>query len=114
MPHPTQKSERLRKEYKNGEFYRNNIRNANSPIKFYQNEPLNNLDNRSVLKDIRIKGVPVFAVYGKNDGIFSEKQLADLTDIVGKSNFKLIDNCSHYLFVDQQEKFLEFMKLKLK
>ncbi|MGG7436955.1 alpha/beta hydrolase [Chryseobacterium arthrosphaerae] len=114
MPHPTQESERLRKEYQNGEFYRNNIRNANSPVKFYQNEPLNNLDNRSVLKDIRKNGVPVFAVYGKNDGIFSEKQLADLGAVVGKRNFKLIDNCSHYLFVDQQDEFLKFMKLTLK
>ncbi|MHA7822846.1 alpha/beta fold hydrolase [Chryseobacterium arthrosphaerae] len=66
------------------------------------------------MKDIRKKGVPVFAVYGKNDGIFSEKQLADLSAIVGKRNFKLIDNCSHYLFVDQQDEFLKFMKLTLK
>lgn len=114
MPHPTPESENLRKEYQNGEFYRNNIRNANSPIKFYQNEPLNNLDNTAVLKEINRKGIPIFAVYGKNDGIFSEKQLADLTAIVGKKNFKLIDNCSHYLFVDQQDEFLQFIKLKLK
>lgn len=114
MPHPTPESESLRKEYKNGEFYRNNIRNANSPIKFYRNEPLNNLDNTAILKEIKRKGIPIFAVYGKNDGIFSEKQLADLTAIVGKKNFKLIDNCSHYLFVDQQDEFLQFIKLKLK
>lgn len=114
MPHPTPESESLRKEYQNGEFYRNNIRNANSPIKFYRNEPLNNLDNTAVLKEIKRKGIPIFAVYGKNDGIFSEKQLADLTAIMGKKNFKLIDNCSHYLFVDQQDEFLQFIKLKLK
>ena len=53
-------------------------------------------------------------MYGKNDGIFSEKQLDDLNNIVGKKNFKLIDNCSHYLFVDQQNDFLEFIKLTLK
>ncbi|HCN50688.1 MAG TPA: alpha/beta hydrolase [Chryseobacterium sp.] len=114
MPHPTPESENLRKEYQNGEFYRNNIRNANSPIKFYQNETLNNLDNTAVLKEIKRKGIPIFAVYGKNDGIFSEKQLADLAAIMGKKNFKLIDNCSHYLFVDQQDEFLQFIKLKLK
>jgi proline iminopeptidase len=83
MPHPTPESESLRKEYQNGEFYKN-IRNANSPIKFYQNEPLNNLDNTAILKEIKRKGIPIFAVYGKNDGIFSEKQLADLKNIVGK------------------------------
>ncbi|UKB80967.1 alpha/beta hydrolase [Chryseobacterium sp. MEBOG07] len=114
MPHPTPESEMLRNEYKAGEFYKNNIRNPDSPLKFYQNEPQNNLDNTAVLKDIRKKGIPVFAVYGKNDGIFSENQLNDLKNMVGKKNFKRIDNCSHYLFVDQQDDFLQFMKLTLK
>lgn len=114
MPIPTPESESLRKQYKDGEFYKNNIRNSNSPITFYQNEKRNNLDNTSVLKEIKRKGISIFAVYGKNDGIFSQKQLNDLKNIVGKNNFKLIDNCSHYLFVDQQEEFLKFIELKLK
>lgn len=114
MPNPTSESKSLRAEYEAGEFYKNNIRNHNSPIKFYQNEPLNNLDNTAILKEIKRKGIPLFAVYGKNDGIFSEKQLNDLKNIVGKDNFKLIDNCSHYLFVDQQDEFLKFIDLKLK
>lgn len=114
MPHPTSESKSLRAEYEAGEFYRNNIRNHNSPIKFYQNEPLNNLDNTSILKEIKRKGIPLLAVYGKNDGIFSEKQMNNLENIVGKKNFKLIDNCSHYLFVDQQDEFLKFIELKLK
>lgn len=114
MPNPTPESENLRKEYQAGEFYKNNIRNANSPIKFYQNERLNNLDNTVILKTIKRKGIPMYAVYGQNDGIFSNKQINDLKNIVGKDNFKLIDNCSHYLFVDQQDEFLKFMELKLK
>ena len=113
-PIQPRKSENLRKEYQAGEFYKNNIRNANSPIKFYQNERLNNLDNTVILKTIKRKGIPMYAVYGKNDGIFSNKQINDLKNIVGKDNFKLIDNCSHYLFVDQQDEFLKFMELKLK
>lgn len=114
MPHPTPESEILRNEYKAGEFYKNNIRNPDSPLKFYKNEPQNNLDNTAILKSIRKKGIPIFAVYGKNDGIFSEKQLNDLKNIVGKKSFRLIDNCSHYLFVDQQKDFLQFIKLTLK
>ncbi len=114
MPYPTPESERLREEYEAGELYKNNIRNPDSPVRFYQNEPLNNLDNTTVLKEIKRKGIPIFAVYGKNDGIFSEKQLDSLKAIVGKKNFQLIDNCSHYLFVDQQDEFLRFIELKLK
>ncbi|PKF74029.1 alpha/beta hydrolase [Chryseobacterium sp. PMSZPI] len=114
MPSPTPESKGLRAQYEAGEFYKNNIRNPNSPIKFYQNEPLNNLDNTSALKEIRKKKIPLFAIYGKNDGIFSKKQLSDLKNMVGEENFKLVDNCSHYLFVDQQDEFLKFIKLKLK
>lgn len=114
MPNPTSESKSLRAEYEAGEFYKNNIRNHNSPIKFYQNEPLNNLDNTAILKEIKRKGIPLFAVYGKNDGIFSNRQFSSLKNIVGNSNFKLIDNCSHYLFVDQQDEFLKFIDLKLK
>ncbi|MBV8325693.1 alpha/beta hydrolase [Chryseobacterium sp.] len=114
MPSPTPESKNLRAQYEAGEFYQTNIRNPQSPILFYQNEPLNNLDNTAVLKEIKRKGTPVFAVYGKNDGIFSLKQLTDLKNIVGKENFKLLDNCSHYLFVDQQHEFLQFIESKLK
>lgn len=114
MPNPTSESKSLRAEYEAGEFYKNNIRNHNSPIKFYQNEPLNNLDNTAILKEIKRKGIPLFAVYGKNDGIFSNRQFSSLKNIVGNSNFKLIDNCSHYLFVNQQDEFLKFIDLKLK
>lgn len=114
MPNPTSESKSLRAEYEAGEFYKNNIRNHNSPIKFYQNEPLNNLDNTAILKEIKRKGIPLFAVYGKNDGIFSNRQFSSLKNIVGNSNFKLIDNCSHYLFVDQQDEFLKFIDLKSK
>ncbi|WP_080780744.1 alpha/beta hydrolase [Chryseobacterium phocaeense] len=114
MPYPTPESEKLRTEYESGEFYANNIRNPESPIKFYQNEAQNNVDNTAVLKEIRKRGIPLFAVYGKNDGIFSQKQLNDIKNIAGDNHFKRIDNCSHYLFVDQQTEFLEFIRLHLK
>ncbi|MFT3739163.1 MAG: alpha/beta hydrolase [Breznakibacter sp.] len=109
MPDPTMESQGLRAEYEKSEFYKTNFRNHESPIKFYKNETQNNLNNKPILKSIKRKRIPVFAVYGKNDGIFSEKQLSDLRKIVGKRNFKIIDNCSHYLFVDQQNEFLEFI-----
>lgn len=110
MPNPTTESQRLKREYEASDFYTNNYRNPNSPLKFYQNEAKNNLDNKAILKSIQKKGVPIFAIYGKNDGIFSDKQLNDLKNITGKENFKTIDNCSHYLFVDQRDKFLKFIE----
>ena len=114
MPSPTPESKQLRQAYEAGEFYATNFRNQESPLKFYKNESQNNLDNTSVLKEIKKRGIPIFAVYGKDDGIFSTKQLNDMKTIAGKNHFKVIDNCSHYLFVDQQDEFLQFMGENLK
>lgn len=114
MPHPTPESKQLRAVYEASDPYKNNYRNPDSPIKFYQNETQNNLDSKGILKSIKKKGIPIFAVYGKDDGIFSRKQLNDLKNITGTENFTIIDNCSHYLFADQQEEFLTFITHVLK
>lgn len=114
MPNPTAESQNLRQEFENSEFYKTNFRNQNSPLLFYKNETQNNLDNKVVLLEIKKKKIPLFAIYGQNDGIFSAKQLTDLRNIVEANNFKILDNCSHYLFVDQQNQFLDFIKLKIK
>ncbi|WP_374329629.1 alpha/beta fold hydrolase [Soonwooa sp.] len=114
MPNPTTESQNLRQEFENSEFYKTNFRNHNSPLLFYKNETQNNLDNKGVLLEITKKKIPLFAIYGQNDGIFSAKQLTDLRNIVGANNLRILDNCSHYLFVDQQNQFLDFIKLKIK
>lgn len=113
MSNPTEESKSVRLQYENSEFYKTNFRNTESPEKFYQNESRNNLDNTAVLKNIRRKGVPIFAVYGKDDGIFSVQQLSDLRKIVGPKNFSILYNCSHYLFADQRTQFIRFIEDKL-
>lgn len=113
MPHPTEESKKLRETYENSDFYKTTFKNYNSPIKFYQNESKNNLNNKAILKKLRRHGIPIFAIYGKEDFIFSTNQLNDLQRIVGIPNFKILDNCSHYLFVDQHAEFLKFISLKV-
>lgn len=114
IPNPTTESITLRQEFENSEFYKSNFKNQNSPLLFYKNETQNNVDNKAVLLEIKKKKIPIFAIYGQNDGIFSAKQLTDLRNIVSAKHFKILDNCSHYLFVDQQNQFLDFIKLKIK
>ena len=104
MPYPTTEANNLRNDYERSNFFKNNIRNTQAPILFYKNEIRNNIDTKPILKKLKNK-VKLFAIYGKQDNIFSEKQLNDLQKIVTKKNFKIIENCSHYLFVDQQEIF---------
>ena len=102
MPFPTADAIKLRENYELSEFGKNNIRNDNAPILFYKNESKNNIDTKPILKNIK-KQIKLFAIYGRQDNVFSEKQLSDVKKIVKKQNFKIIDNCSHYLFVDQQQ-----------
>ena len=104
MPNPTSESKKLYSDYETSEFYKTNIRNKNAPLLFYQNEKKNNIDSRPFLKEIKAKRIPIYAIYGKEDGIFSTEQIASIKKIA--DHFMLIENCSHYLFVDQQNKFL--------
>lgn len=113
MPFPTKEANQLRENYELSEFGKKNIRNDNAPILFYKNESKNNIDTKRILKNIK-KEVKIFAIYGKQDGIFSKNQLIDMEKIVTKQNFKIIENCSHYPFVDQQQIFINTVVTWLK
>jgi proline iminopeptidase len=114
MPNPTAESKKLYADYEAGEFFKTNIRNKNAPLLFYQNEKQNNIDTRPVLKKIKSTGVPIYGIYGKDDGIFSSAQINSLKAITGENHFAFLDNCSHYLFVDQQSAFISKLKNWLK
>lgn len=113
MPSPTKEATQLREDYEKSEFGKNNIRNDNAPILFYKNESKNNIDTKPVLRNLK-KQIKLFAIYGQQDQIFSKKQLSDMKKIVGKHNFKVIDNCSHYPFVDQQTEFINTIEKWIK
>ena len=110
MPNPTEESKKLYAAYDSSEFFKTNIRNKNAPLLFYQNEKKNNIDTRSSLKKIKAEGIPIYAIYGKQDGVFSDDQINSIKNLAGKNHFALLDNCSHYLFVDQQKEFLSNVK----
>lgn len=113
MPYPTTDANELRETYDNSEFGRNNLRNDNAPLLFYKNESKTNIDTKPILKQLK-RQVKLFAIYGQQDQIFSSKQLNDLKKIVTNNHFKVIDNCSHYLFVDQQKVFIDTIQKWLK
>lgn len=113
MPFPTAEADYLRKNYEESAFYKSNIRNTNAPILFYKNEIRNNIDTKPILKNLK-KQVKLFAIYGQQDQIFSDQQIQDIQKIVTKKNFRIIENCSHYLFVDQQQIFIETIEKWLK
>lgn len=114
MPNPTNASSELRVKYRISDFYANNIRNKEASAIFYRNETLNNVDTKPILQNLKAQNIQIFAIYGKQDALFSKKQLNDLKEITGKSNLTLIENCSHFPFVDQQELFLKALLKYLK
>jgi len=106
MPSPTVESQQLRSSYQNSKFGKNNIRNDQAPLLFYKNEKKVNINTKPLLIAIQKMQLKIFGIYGKNDGIFYDKQISDLIQITGSERFDLIENCSHYPFVDQQKHFI--------
>jgi len=114
MQKPTEASKKLYSDYEASNFFKTNIRNKNAPLLFYKNEKQNNIDSRPGLNKIKKNGIPIYAIYGKEDGIFSSAQINSIKGIAGQNHFVLLNNCSHYLFVDQQNQFLQNIEKWLK
>nr|WP_315221308.1 alpha/beta hydrolase [uncultured Flavobacterium sp.] len=114
MPHPTTSSKKLYTSYEKSIFSTTNIRNKKAPLLFYENEKQNNIDTRTSLTKIKKEGIPIYAIYGKEDRIFSTSQMDSMKNLVGQNHFSLLKNCSHYLFVDQQNEFLTTLQKWLK
>lgn len=106
MPKPTEAFRRLSAGYEESVFGKTNIRNDQAPLLFYRNEEKVNVDNLPVLRAMVRNGQKVYGVYGRDDRIFSDRQLIDIRRVLGSDRFVLIGNCSHYPFVDQQQDFI--------
>ena len=74
---------------------------------FWKNESYTTIDIRSDLKELIQNGIPVYGFYGMEDGLFSTAQIKELGNIIGTSHLNYLENCSHSVFIDKQEKFLE-------
>ncbi len=84
------------------------------PQGFWKNEKYTTLDLTTNLKDLKEKGIPLFGLYGKEDGLYSAEQIARLGEIIGVENVNYFDNCSHSVFVDQQSLFVEALNRWMK
>jgi len=81
-----------------------------APRGFWQNEKYTTLDVKENLKRVLKNSTPVFGLYGKEDGLFSEAQIGNMENIIGEDNVVYLNNCSHNLFIDQQTKFINSLK----
>ncbi len=77
---------------------------------FLNNEKYTNVDIRNTIKNL--ESIKLYGIYGKEDGLFGSEQLQTIKNSV--LDFQLLDDCSHGVFIDQQEKFLNLVKQWLK
>lgn len=80
------------------------------PVKgFYENEQYTSLKLYDRLIELK-KKLPVYGMFGKEDGLFDDVQLNNIKASIGADNFTIVPNASHSVFVDQQDAFLKLMK----
>ncbi len=81
-----------------------------APQGFWKNEKYTSINLNENLINLKSKNVKIFGLFGKEDGLFSIQQINKIKSIIGLNNVIYLDNCSHNVFIDQQETFVETLK----
>lgn len=81
-----------------------------APRGFLKNENYTSIDLTLSLKKILKKNTQIFGLYGKEDGLYSKEQVLKIKNILPLHHFKYMDNCSHNVFIDQQDKLITSLK----
>jgi proline iminopeptidase len=81
-----------------------------APRGFWKNENYTTIDLTESLKRIHTKEIQIFGIYGKDDGLFSEENINKIKKKIGENNFEYLNNCSHNVFIDQQNSFINILK----
>jgi len=85
-----------------------------APMGFWKNEKYTTLDLNENIKSVIKHSIPVFGLYGKEDGLFSQTQIKHVENLVGETNLEYFNDCSHNPFVDQHTKFINAIKKWIK
>ena len=81
-----------------------------APQGFWTNEHYTTIDLTASLQQLHAQGMPIYGLYGQNDGLYAPRQVAGLEELIGSDHLQYFDNCSHNVFVDQQTLFLAALK----
>lgn len=103
---PNQFAQRIYRSYQTDTLITRYIKNEQAVATFWQNEPMQNLDVTPLLRRLRQQAMPIYALYGKQDGLYSSEQIAALRSVIGEQHVQYLDQASHTVFIDQQALFL--------
>jgi len=81
-----------------------------APRGFWKNESYTTIDVSPSWLSLAQKNIPLFGIYGKEDGLFSDSQLMNIQSKLGPAQMAILDNASHHVFIDQQSQFLAAIK----
>ena len=82
------------------------VKNTSAVATFFANDSLHNFSSLPILSGIVKTGIPVYAIYGDHDIIFSPSQLQQLKKVIGSGHLTMVNNASHTVFDDNQPEFL--------
>ncbi len=81
-----------------------------APVKgFFEQEHYTTQDLTPVLKEL-VKTKPVYALLGKEDGLFNAGDFDTYAAILGKERVSVISGASHNAFIDQKNAFVQQLK----
>lgn len=86
------------------------LNNDKPSYEFWKNEHYSLINNTPVLQQLQQQGVKIYAIYGKDDGLYSAAQVTALQQIAGKAHVLYLPDAAHYLYNDQQAMFLQGFK----
>jgi proline iminopeptidase len=81
-----------------------------APKEFWKNENYTSIDLTQNLKNVLKHKIEIFGLYGTEDGLYSKEHVKKIKGIISKNNLKYMENCSHNVFIDQQNLFIESLK----
>lgn len=107
----TEEREAVYDEMKKNKKYEWVGRTTGDPVYgFFMNEQFTTLDLRYYIKKIIDKKIPVYGIYGKDDGLFNDRHLEMVKKTVGETNLILLEEASHWIFIDQRKAFVDQVK----
>ncbi|MCD8540447.1 MAG: alpha/beta hydrolase, partial [Leadbetterella sp.] len=91
-----------------------NYKNMYAPtMGFVNKEKYTTIELADDLK--RLRGPRLYGIYGKEDGLFDEKQITEIRSLVADpARFLYLDNCSHGVYMDRQGEFINALVSWLK
>lgn len=113
--HMTKEAIQINLDFSKDSLYKYSMEMTRPPTEgFFKNEKYSTMNLTTNLQNLVKNKIPIYAMYGKEDGLFSVKQVSDFQNIIGESNLKYFDNCSHAVYIHQQSLFIEALKGWLK